>query len=261
MIRRRLYVEERVSRLAVWSLRTAIFAVPVTLIGLALYLSEALDFRSALYTVIAGSAVALVALLLAIAGFVVIWNEGLRGLGRILGAAALALMLITPMAAVAAFSVGLPVLYDITTDTADPPAFVTLALARSRNANPLAYPGDGVADEQHAAYPQIKPIEFDDPPEEIYAAAMKLVVRHKWLIIDAVPPRAGVREGRIEAVARSLPFGLRDDIVIRIRPHGDGARVDMRSVSRNGDRDFGSNARRIDALLSELSEMQGRPRR
>ncbi|QIB33754.1 DUF1499 domain-containing protein [Ancylobacter pratisalsi] len=261
MIRRRLYIEERVSRLAVWSLRTAIFALPVTLIGLVLYATEALDFRSALYTVIAGIAVAALALLLAMAGFVVIWNEGLRGLGRILGAAALALMLITPMAAVAAFSVGLPVLYDITTDTEDPPAFVTLAMARSRSANPLAYPGDVVAEEQREAYPQIKQIEFDDPPDDIYAALMKLVIRHKWLVIDAVPPRGGVRDGRIEAVARSLPFGLRDDIVIRIRPIADGARVDMRSVSRNSDRDFGSNARRIDTLLSELSEMQGRRRR
>ncbi|MCS0502232.1 DUF1499 domain-containing protein [Ancylobacter mangrovi] len=261
MIRRRLYVEERVSRLAVWSLRTAVFALPVTLIGLALYLVEALDFRSAAYTVMAGVAVAALALLMALAGFVVIWNEGLRGLGRVLGAAALALVLITPVAALAAFSVGLPVMHDITTDTEDPPQFVTLAMARGRNTNPLAYAGDSAADEQRIAYPGIKPIEFDGLPDDIYTALMRLVAHHKWLVIDAVPPRGGIRDGRIEAVARSMPFGLRDDIVIRIRPTANGTRVDMRSLSRNSDRDFGSNARRIDTLFSELSEAQGRPRR
>jgi uncharacterized protein (DUF1499 family) len=261
MIRRRLYIEERVSRLAVWSLRVAVFALPVTAIGLVLYLSEALDFRSALYTVLAGVGVSALALLLALAGFVVIWNEGLKGLGRVIGAAALALLLITPTATIAGLSMGLPTLHDITTDVADPPAFLALAAVRGRDANPLAYAGDDVAEEQRTAYPRIKPIEFDDPAEEIYAAVMKLVTRHKWLVIDAVPPRGNAREGRIEAVARSLPFGLRDDIVIRIRREADGTRVDMRSLSRNGDRDFGSNARRIDALLSELSEMQGRPRR
>jgi len=261
MIRRRLYVEERVSRLAVWSLRIAVFALPVTLIGLFLYVTEALDFRSALFTVLAGVGVAVLALLLAIAGFVVIWNEGLRGLGRVIGAAALALLLITPTATVAALSIGLPAVHDVSTDLADPPEFVTFAAARSRDSNPLIVGGDDEAEEQRAAYPGIKPIEFDEPPGDIYAAVMRLVTRYKWVIVDAEPPASQVRDGRIEAIARGLPFGLRDDIVIRIRPDGAGTRVDMRSLSRNSDRDFGSNARRIDTLFSDLSEMQGRPRR
>ncbi|MBS9477181.1 DUF1499 domain-containing protein [Ancylobacter radicis] len=261
MIRRRLYVEERVSRLAVWSLRAAVFALPVTAIALLLYATETLDFRSAVYAVLAGVSLSGLALLLALAGFVVIWNEGLRGLGRVIGAAALALLLLAPTATVAALSVGLPVLHDITTDAQDPPEFQTLGVVRSRAANPLAYPGAMAAAEQRDAYPGIKSITFDVPPDDIYKAVMGLVTRHKWLVVDAVPPRGGQREGRIEAVARSLPFGLRDDIVIRLRRTAEGTTVDMRSVSRNGDRDFGSNARRIDQLLTELAEAQGRPRR
>ncbi|HEY9212890.1 MAG TPA: DUF1499 domain-containing protein [Ancylobacter sp.] len=261
MIRRRLYIEERVSHLAVWSLRTAVFALPVTAIGLALYVTETFDFRSALYTVLAGVGVAVLALLLAIAGFVVIWNDGLKGLGRVIGAAALALALIMPTATVAALSVRLPVLHDITTDTQDPPAFLTLGTVRSRQANGLTYAGEAAAAEQRDAYPRIQPIEFDGTPDEVYASVLSLVTRHKWLVIDAVPPRGGQRDGRIEAVARSLPFGLRDDMVIRVRKTTDGTRVDIRSVSRNSDRDFGSNAGRIDGLLTEISETQGRPRR
>ncbi|MBB3773487.1 hypothetical protein FHS55_004124 [Angulomicrobium tetraedrale] len=261
MVRRRLYVEERLSRLAVWSLRTAIFALPVTAIGIALYATETLDFRSAVYTVLAGVGLSVLALLLALAGFVVIWNEGLRGLGRVLGAAALALALLMPTATVAALSVGLPALHDISTDIDDPPVFVTLGAARAREANALAYGGEGAAAGQDDAYPGIKPMELDVPADEIYAALLAMVTRHKWLVVDAVSPRGGLRDGRIEAVARALPFGLRDDIVIRVRRTAEGTRVDMRSVSRNSDRDFGSNARRIDALFSELAEAQGRRRR
>ncbi|WP_454683393.1 DUF1499 domain-containing protein [Ancylobacter moscoviensis] len=260
MIRRRLYVEERMSRLAVWSLRAAIFAFPVTLIGVMFYATETLDFRSALYTVLAGVGVAVLALLLALAGFVVIWNEGLKGLGRVIGAAALALMLITPTATIAALSVGLPSLADVTTDPDDPPEFVTLGTVRSRAANSLAYPGEKLAERQLDLYPGIKPISFDTPPEEIYRAVLSLVTRQKWLVVDAVAPR-GNRDGRIEAVVRSLPFGLRDDVVIRVRRTPDGSRVDMRSVARSGDRDFGSNARRIDQLFTDLADQQGRPRR
>lgn len=260
MIRRRLYVEERFSRLAVWSLRTAIFALPVAAIGIGLYATETLDFRSALYVVLAGVAISALALLLALAGFVVIWNEGLRGLGRVIGAATLAMALLAPTMTLAALGARMPAVTDITTDPQDPPGFQTLALLRPARANPLAYLGAPAAAVQRDAYPGIKPMTVDTPPDEVYKSLMSLVTRHKWLVVDAVPPR-GQREGRIEAVARSLPFGLRDDVVIRIRRTAEGTRIDMRSLARTAERDFGSNARRIDQLFAELADAEGRRRR
>ena len=146
MIRRRLYVEERMSRLAVWSLRTAVFALPVTAIGIGCYALEVVDLASALYTVLAGMALAGLALLLALAAFVVIWNEGLRGLGRVMAAGALALALIAPTAGLAAYGARLPVLYEVTTDAEDPPAYATLGIARSRASNPLAAPDEAMAE-------------------------------------------------------------------------------------------------------------------
>lgn len=260
MIRRRLYIEERMSRLAIWSLRTAIFAFPVTFTGAALFATETLDFRSALYTVLAGVAVAVLALVLALAGFVVIWNDGLKGLWRVIGAAALALVLIMPTATLAALGMGVRNLPDVTTDPEDPPSFVTLGTVRSRAANSLAYPGDRMAALQLDLYPGIKPMSFEAPPDEIFRGLLALAKRHKWLVVEAVPPRDG-RDGRLEAVARSLPFGLRDDLVIRIRPIATGTRVDIRSTARSGDADFGSNARRISQLFAELADQQGRPLR
>jgi uncharacterized protein (DUF1499 family) len=56
----------------------------------------------------------------------------------------------------------------------------------------------------------------------------------------------------IEATEESFWFGFREDIMIRVRADGDGARVDVRSASRNRLSDLGTNARRIRDLLDEI---------
>ena len=52
-------------------------------------------------------------------------------------------------------------------------------------------------------------------------------------------------------------FGFKDDVVVRIRPEGQGSRVDVRSVSRVGGSDVGTNARRIRAYLDRLRPADG----
>ena len=59
--------------------------------------------------------------------------------------------------------------------------------------------------------------------------------------------------GFIQATDTTLLFGLTDDIVLRVRPAGIGARLDMRSRSRVGDSDYGRNAAHIRAYLKELA--------
>jgi uncharacterized protein (DUF1499 family) len=71
-----------------------------------------------------------------------------------------------------------------------------------------------------------------------------------WKIVDENP-----EEGRVEATATTRWFGFKDDIVIRIAPAtGAGSRVDIRSVSRVGRSDVGTNARRIRAFLRKFAE-------
>jgi uncharacterized protein (DUF1499 family) len=53
-------------------------------------------------------------------------------------------------------------------------------------------------------------------------------------------------------VARTAIMGFRDDVVIRIRPDQDGTRVDIRSASRYGWHDLGTNAARVASLLEEI---------
>jgi uncharacterized protein (DUF1499 family) len=68
-------------------------------------------------------------------------------------------------------------------------------------------------------------------------------------------PTEWLAEGRIEATATTRWFGFKDDVVIRIAPSaGNGSRVDIRSVSRVGLSDVGTNTRRIRAFLKKFAE-------
>ena len=77
----------------------------------------------------------------------------------------------------------------------------------------------------------------------------QVITKRKWRIVDARAPLAGRRDGRIEAVARTPILGFRDDVVVRVRSDPDGARIDIRSTSRYGRHDFGTNASRVVALV------------
>jgi hypothetical protein len=52
-------------------------------------------------------------------------------------------------------------------------------------------------------------------------------------------------------------MGFREDVVVRVRPDGDGARLDVRSASRYGPHDLGGNAARITRLVNEIDEILG----
>ena len=63
--------------------------------------------------------------------------------------------------------------------------------------------------------------------------------------------------GRIEASDRTFWFGFTDDVVVRVRADDGGSRIDVRSTSRVGVGDMGTNAARVRAYLAELREQVG----
>ena len=85
------------------------------------------------------------------------------------------------------------------------------------------------------------------PAGAAFARARDAAREAGWAIVDA---DSGA--GRVEATATTGWFGFKDDVVVRIRPEGQGSRVDVRSVSRVGKSDVGTNARRIRAYLDRL---------
>jgi uncharacterized protein (DUF1499 family) len=77
-----------------------------------------------------------------------------------------------------------------------------------------------------------------------------------WTIVAKAPA-----EGRIEATDTTFWFGFTDDIVIRVAPdeQAERTRIDIRSKSRIGRSDVGTNAARVRAYLERLRDrLRGR---
>ena len=71
-------------------------------------------------------------------------------------------------------------------------------------------------------------------------------------MVDERPPQPR-RDGRIEAIAQTPIMGFREDVSIRIKPDGEGSRVDIRSSSRYFESDLGSNAARVTKLIEDIN--------
>lgn len=138
-----------------------------------------------------------------------------------------------------------PPIHDITTDMQDPPAFVALVEARRAAPNAVKYPGEATARQQRDAYPAIQPLVLDVPLETVREAVEVEAGKAGWEIAE-------VSDARIEATATTTWFGFKDDVVIRLNETDGGTRVDMRSASRLGTSDVGTNAARIQGFMEDL---------
>jgi uncharacterized protein (DUF1499 family) len=148
----------------------------------------------------------------------------------------------------------LPPIHDITTDTEDPPAFVAVLPLRKDSPNTVEYAGAELAAQQKKGYPDLAPAILPMPQRAAFELALDVARRSGWEIVAAAPG-----DNRIEATATTDWFGFKDDIVIRIKPKDTGSRVDVRSVSRVGRSDLGTNARRIREYLRQLTAGQTTP--
>jgi hypothetical protein len=153
-----------------------------------------------------------------------------------------------PLIAMLRQAKSLPNIHDVTTDTRDPPAFVTLLPLRRSSPNGADYGGPETAAQQRKGYPSIATPVVALPPPQAFERALAAAREMGWEIAAADPAA-----GRIEATDTTLWFGFKDDIVIRVRPDSAGSRIDVRSVSRVGTSDVGANARRIQKYLSRLT--------
>jgi len=141
----------------------------------------------------------------------------------------------------------LPVIHDFTTDTVQPPPFVAILPLRKDAPNPAVYGGPEVAELQKRAYPDLRTEVLDLPFGRAFDKALASARAMGWRIVAAEP-----EQGRIEATDTTFWFGFTDDIVIRLAAAGERTLLDIRSVSRVGKSDVGTNARRIRSYLKRL---------
>ena len=144
-----------------------------------------------------------------------------------------------------------PYIHDISTDTDTPPKFVAVLPLRKDAANPAEYGGPDIAAKQRKGYPDIVPRLMRVPPDRAFEQALSTARDMGWEIVDARS-----KDGRIEATDTTFWFGFKDDVVIRITPALDGSRVDVRSLSRVGRSDVGTNAKRIRVFFQKLDRMK-----
>lgn len=152
-----------------------------------------------------------------------------------------------------------PPIHDISTDIEHPPQFEALLALRKGALNGPDYDGPNLVKMpdgksyttsylQRKYYGDIHTIAILTPPEKLFVRALNAAKSMGWNIVAVAPD-----EGRIEASDTSLFFGFTDDIVIRVKPSGMGARMDIRSKSRVGTSDVGKNAARIREYVKKLA--------
>jgi hypothetical protein len=266
-------------RLRPWLAKLSFAALAIAvLIGLAASLGTRLgfwDYRFGLFVLfpwclIAG-AVALVFGLVWVL-WAVIANRGEAARYGVIGALGAIALLAMPLYDIS-LAVTSPQIHDISTDIEHPPPFVALLPLRQadardgRDITPANYDGaqpargpdgeiEATAALQKKYYPDIHPRADLTSPEKFFDRALKTAYRMGWHVVAVVP-----QEGRIEATDTSLWFGLTDDVAIRVKPAGQGVRLDIRSKSRDdmsgtpfGPTDMGANAASIRSFLKTLSD-------
>ena len=144
-----------------------------------------------------------------------------------------------------------PKINDISTDTSSPPLFDKLLITQIDN-NELSLSQYALSKEerikiQNHSYPELKTLSssLDFDSALIRSAAL---LRHQGLEVINIDEDKGI----IEAVDTTFWFGFKDNVVVRLKSHGSGTKVDIRSASRIGLRDFGKNAERIRRFLEDF---------
>ena len=152
-----------------------------------------------------------------------------------------------------------PPIHDVSTDWKTPlmPSDATLAqrgaLSQTIEADPVlavgssAFAGRRVAEVNSETCPAARPLVLERSPGDAYEAA-KAAVQAAGMALVVDDPA----DGRLEATDESLWYGLKDDLLVRVRPDTAGARVDLRSVGRAPGADMGRNCARVTDLLAAI---------
>ena len=247
-LRRNRYDEPRTNRAAVFGFVLGLAAVAALASTAPLYRTGALGLattftvlRWSVYAAVAAVVLALIALVIGLS----------RGSGKALPVVTLLLVaaaFATPLAKVRQ-ATRVPPIHDITTDTDQPPEFVAVVPLRAGASNQVAYGGPEIAARQKSAYPAVQPLTLPVPPNQAFDRALAAARAMGWDLIASDP-----QSGRIEATATTFWFGFKDDVVVRVAAAPGGSRVDVRSLSRVGVSDVGTNAARIEKFLDRLGK-------
>ena len=139
-----------------------------------------------------------------------------------------------------------PSINDITTDLSNPPAFASAGEVPAYQGRDMGYPPEFVPIVKQA-YPDLAPSLMPMLPDETYQKALATAQTMGLEVVWQSP-----EERRFDAIDVTPVFRFVDDITVRVQPAGSGSVVDIRSKSRDGKGDLGTNAKRIRTFVSQL---------
>ncbi|AYC99950.1 DUF1499 domain-containing protein [Neorhizobium sp. NCHU2750] len=186
----------------------------------------------------------------------------------------------------------LPGIYDVSTDIADPPAFIAEPHADQQWLPRPALPASGERRIQLAAYPALVGRRYEGALDRVYDGVRKATLSARITIGKtqglslvepdltersapkddqaAVPDVAPIPMARpeptldtalgntgdvlLQGQTRTLIAGLRFDLVIRLREEAETTSVDIRVVSRYGPHDLGFGAAIAEDFLDRLDQ-------
>ncbi len=145
---------------------------------------------------------------------------------------------------------GFPPINDISTDLVYPPALAHAATVPANAGRDMALPEAFKADIKKS-YADLQSIGLNKQRDDVFAKVRDLAQKQPGWTITATTVTE--KESIVEGETQTRMFGFIDDWVIRITDaQGGGVVVDMRSKSREGKGDLGTNAKRIREFLAQI---------
>ncbi|WP_039760317.1 DUF1499 domain-containing protein [Bartonella queenslandensis] len=246
-----------ISRAAVWSPRFGGLAFFILLFSIILQRFSVLNVSDFIILIGISTCCVIVSLFLAIKALHSLWVYGALGGMKALKGIVYSLITATPLMLFFGLWFTLPALYDISTDTQNPPAF--FRATRPHDALPLKSTLAEQETLQMSQWPEISGRRYDGSPQRIRESVLNVLEAYDWPIVAQREFKGKENEIYLETRAKTFYLGFISDIVIRLTDEGNTTFVDMRSASRYLPRDFGTNAAFIidfmDALDTEIASL------
>lgn len=240
------------SEFARWSFKHACLSAAIAALAVLGYRFGIMNYQVALVILIGGAALGMMAILSAIVSILAIItpvDTKVTGALSAFAGLALGLTVVAPVFLTIQAGYKVPRIHDISTDLQNPPSFETILALRTAEHNALdRQTPANLTLLQQVGYPDLGPLLIDKDPSQVFSEAVALAKARGWEIIAV-----SAEDGIIEATDTTQFMGFKDDVVIRVSAKADKTIVDMRSASRIGISDMGTNAARIKAYLHDLN--------
>ncbi len=232
-------------------------ALPVAIIAVLVHRFDLIDTTALVLSVLAGALLGSLAILLSLFSFARLWSLGGDGGTRALFGFVYGALALVPLALFASRLAAAPGMADVSTDLLDPPQFIA-GLRNVEKAPPetlkvlFELPSSA---QQKDLYPDIVPRRYRIAPGQLHAAAREVALRNDWRVSFELPPDLLDAPTGLQVETATRLLGLKEDMVVRIRPDPVGALLDVRSASRFGVRGLTGNVDRVRSFFVEIDNV------